>query len=90
MKYYYIVPVGELVLDMIAETLKCTQNLPDDPKLIDERSESIRIVKDTTDDSEHAILKFNRKYPNTMGGHTRYTRDEILVELSDVKYEHNQ
>ena len=90
--YYFIFPIEHVVKDMIIESIESRGfDTPTGSALTNELSIVREIIDISTPSApvNYIILKFTNRFPNAAEGYIPYTHDEIITELGESKWEHN-
>lgn len=87
---YALIPLEFYTINHTIESIS-TMNSFKEPSLsgIDKAEKELRRICDMNDMQCYLIVPFGINYPVSAAGYSKYTTEEILAELEDSKWAHN-
>jgi len=88
-KYYVLVPIENVTLDMIKEAATSKGAMTFTLDELHELTDEVRIITDydALPDQSYGVLTFKMNYPSTVSGYKKYTLDDITIELAKSKWD---
>lgn len=90
--YFALIPIEEITKDMLKESYFDTHGIELCDSNINDFANNLRIVVDGSGELEqsYGIIYFTSKYANNAIGYKKYTKAELVVELANEIYQHNE